>query len=174
MYPSRVTRYQYHLSLKAFFSHPSVTLSSFINLVSKVHIFIKILMYVLSHGCLLSSYKAFFHLHTWFFLSCDFTSSGCNCLFVFYVFFLWEDFCYEYCLVSHDGTCRSVWKILHTSLQVSILHPRHHSSWTGLPFLLGYFFIVGRFCIKDVTTFIILFLICRHLFFKTSLFLLFL
>ena len=29
-------------------------------------------MYVLSYGCLLSSYKAFFHLHTWFFLSCVF------------------------------------------------------------------------------------------------------
>ena len=40
-----------------------------------------------------------------------------------------------------------------TSLQVSILHLRHHSSWTGtlLPFLIGYFSIAGRICINDVT-----------------------
>ena len=54
-----------------FFSHPSVSLSSFINLVAKVTIFVKLIMYVLSHGCLLNSYKAFFHLHTW---SCHVTS----------------------------------------------------------------------------------------------------
>ena len=42
--------------------------------------------------------------------------------------------------------------ISHTSLQVSILHPRHHSSWTGilLPFLPDYFFIARRICINDV------------------------
>ena len=35
---------------------------------------------------------------------------------------------------------------LWNSLQVSILHPRYHSSWTGtlLPFLLGYFFIAWK------------------------------
>ena len=68
----------------------------------------------------------------------------------------------------HAGSCRSIWKILRTSLQVSILHPRHHSSSTGL---LGYFFIVGRLCINDVAAFIILFFIlnCRHLFYGTSL-----
>ena len=57
---------------------------------------------------------------------------------------------------------------LQTSLQVSILHPRHHSSSAGL---LGYFFIVGIFCINDVAAFILLFFIlnCRHLFFGTSL-----
>ena len=39
-----------------------------------------------------------------------------------------------------------------TSLHVSIPHPRHHYLWSGtlLPFLLGYFFIVGRVCINDV------------------------
>ena len=49
--------------------------------------------------------------------------------------------------------------------------PWHHSSWTGLPFLLSYFFMAGRFCINDVTAFIILFFVlkCRHLFFRTSL-----
>ena len=57
---------------------------------------------MLSHGCFLSSYKAFFQLHTWFFLSFEFTYNGCNFLFVFYVFFLWEASCYEYCIVSHD------------------------------------------------------------------------
>ena len=50
-------------------------------------------------------------------------------------------------------SCRSITKTLWTSLQVLILHPRHHSSWTGilLPFLVGYFFIAGRLCINDVT-----------------------
>ena len=99
----------------------------------------------------------------------------------------------------HARFCRSIWKILWTSLQVSILHPRHHSSWTGalLPFLLGYFFIAGRFCINDVAqqchitapclrplsffeSIVILFFIlyyfsnCHHLFFGTSLILIFL
>ena len=51
----------------------------------------------------------------------------------------------------HVGSCRSIWKTLKTSIQVSILHPRHRSSWTGiLPFLLGFFFIAGRLCINDV------------------------
>ena len=109
-------------------------------------------MYVLSHGCLLSSYKAFFHLHTWFFLSCVLTSSGYKCLIVVYSFFPWEASCYESCLVSHDVSIYYMME-LQTSLHVSILHPRHHSSWTGLPFILG------RFCINDVTAFIILFFI---------------
>ena len=62
----------------------------------------KLLMYVLSHGCLLSSYKAFFNLHTWVCLSCVLTSSGWKCLLVVYAFFPWEASCYESCLVSHD------------------------------------------------------------------------
>ena len=44
-------------------------------------------MYVLSHGCLLSSYNSFFHLHTWFCLSCVSTPTGCKCLFVVYAFY---------------------------------------------------------------------------------------
>ena len=46
----------------------------------------------------------------------------------------------------HVVSFRSIWKTLWTSLQVSIPHPRHHSSWTGtlLPFLLGYFFIAWK------------------------------
>ena len=167
MYPSRITGYQYPLSLKAFFSHPSVSLSSFINLVAKVHIFIKLLMYVLSHGCLLSSYKALFHFHTWFCLSCVSTPTGCKCLFVVYAFFSWEASCYESCLVSHDVSIYCMME-LRTSLHVSILHLRHHSSWIDLPFLLG------RFCTNDVDVFVILFssLNCRHLFSGTSLILL--
>ena len=150
-----------------------MSLSSFINLVAKIQIFIKLLMYVLSHGCLLSSYKAFFHLHTWLCLSCVSTPTGCKCLFVVYAFFSWEALCYEFCLVSHDVSIYCMME-LRTSLHISILHPRHHSSWTSLPFLLGYFFIAGRFCINDVTSFVILFFIlnCRHLFFGTSLILL--
>ena len=47
----------------------------------------------------------------------------------------------------------------------------HHSSWTGLPFLLSYFFMAGRFCINDFIAFIIIFFVLkfRHLFFRTSL-----
>ena len=50
------------------------------------------------------------------------------------------------CHLLHVVSWRSIWKILRTSLQVSIPHPRHHSSWTGtlLPFLLGYFFIAWK------------------------------
>ena len=163
MYPSRVTGYQDPLSLKAFL-HPSVSLSSSIGFhlqpVAKVKILIKLLMYVLSHGCLLSSYKVFFHLHTWFCLSCVSTPTAYKCLF-------------ESCLVSHNVSIYYMME-LQTSLHVSILHPRHHSSWTDLPFLLGYFFISWSFSINDVIAFIILFFIlnCRHLFFGTSLILL--
>ena len=152
-----------------------MSLSSFINLVENIKIFIKLIMYVLSHGCLLNSYKAFFHLHTWFYLLCISNPTSYKCLFIVYAFFLWESSCYESCLVPHDVSIYCMME-LWTSLHVSILHPRHHSSWTGLPFLLGYFFIAGRFCINDVAAFVILFFIlnCRHLFFKTSLILLFL
>ena len=80
-----------------------MSLSSSINLVAKVQIFIKILMYVLSHGCLLSSYKVFFHLHTWFCLSCVSTPTGCKCLF-------------ESCFVSHDVSIYGMMEIW-TSLQ---------------------------------------------------------
>ena len=106
----------------------------------------KILMYVLSHGCLLSSYKEFFNLHTWVCLSRVFTSRGCKCLFIVY------DSCYESYLVSHDVSIYCMME-LRTSLHVLILHPRHHSSWTDLPFLLGIF------CTNDVVVFIILFFI---------------
>ena len=117
-------------------------------------------MCVLSHGFLLSSYKVFSHFHTWLFLSCVLSSSG----------YWLQMSLHSLCLLSvrslvlqilpcitwyfhllHVGSCRSIWKILRTSLQVSILHPRHHSSWAGilLPFLLGYF-IAGRLYINDV------------------------
>ena len=135
MYPSRVTGYQDPLSLKAFFSHTSVNLSSFINLVAKVKIFIKLIMYVISHGCLLNSYKAFFHLHTWFFLSCVSTMTSYKCLFIVYGFFSWEALCYKSCLVSHNVSIYCMME-LWTFLHVLILHPRHHSSWTVFPFFL--------------------------------------
>ena len=67
---------------------------------------------------------------------------------------LWILPCIPQCFhLLHARSCRSIWKILWTSLQVSMLHPRHHSSWTSnlLPFLLGYFFIAGRLCINDFT-----------------------
>ena len=74
--------------------------------------FIKHIMYVLSHGCLLISYKAFFHLCTWFFLSCVLTSSGYKCLFVVYSFFPWEASCYKSCLVSHDVSIYCMMELL--------------------------------------------------------------
>ena len=60
--------------------------------------------------------------------------------------------CYESCLLSHNVSIYYMME-LRTSLHVSILHPRNHSYWIGIPFLLG------RFCINDVTAFIILFFI---------------
>ena len=71
-------------------------------------------------------------------------SSGCKCLSIFH------SLCHESCLVSHDVSIYCMME-LRTSLQVLILHPRHHSSWTGLPFLLGYFFISERLYINDVS-----------------------
>ena len=105
-------------------------------------------------GVFLSSYKVFFHLNTWFFLSCVSTPTGCKCLFIVYAFFPWEASCYKYCIVSHDFSIYYMME-LRTCLHVSILHPRHHSSWIGLPFLLGYLFIAGRFFINDVAAFVI-------------------
>ena len=102
----------------------------------------KLFLYVLSHEFLLSSYKAFFNLHTWVCISCVLTSSGWKCLFVVYAFFSWEASCYESCLLSHDVSIYCMME-LRTSLHISILHPRHHSSWIGLPFILGYFFMEG-------------------------------
>ena len=121
-------------------------------------------MYLLSHGCLLSSYKAFFHLHTWLCMSCDFTSSGCNCLFVFYVFFVWEASCYEYFLLSHDVSVyymldhvdpygrhyilpfKSQYRILDIILLEWLVLLDH----TLLRFILVFFFRAGRICINDV------------------------
>ena len=54
----------------------------------------------------------------------------------------------------HDGTMN-----LSSGLDTT---PWQHSSWTGLPFLLSYFFMAGRFCINDVTTFII-FILCLEM-----------
>ena len=152
---------------------PSSVYTCIFNLVARVKIFIKLIMYVLSHGYLLNSYKALFYFPTWFCLSCVSTPTGCKCLFVVYAFFSWETSCYETCLVSHDASIYCMME-LRTFLHVLILHPRHHSSWTGPPFLLGYFFMDVRFCINDVTAFVILFFILnyRHLFFGTSLILL--
>ena len=89
---------------------------------------------------------------------------GCKCLFIVYAS------CYESFLVSHDVSIYCMME-LRTSLHVSILHPKHHSYWT---FILGYFFMARRFCINDVTPYVILFFIlnCRYLFFRTSLILL--
>ena len=108
MYPYRITGYQDPLSwsFQKFFLHPFVSLSSSIGFhlqpVAKVKIFIKLLIHALSHGCLLSSYKAFFHLQTWFCLLCVFTCSDCKCLFIVYAFFSWESLCYKSFLVSND------------------------------------------------------------------------
>ena len=78
-------------------------------------------------------------------MSCDFTSSGYKCLFVVYALFLWEASCYKSCFLSHDVSIYCMME-LQTSLHVSILHPRHHSSWTGLPFLLGGWKVLHQWC----------------------------
>ena len=57
---------------------------------------------MLSHGYLLSSYKAFFNLSTWGYLSCVLTTIRCKCIFLVYVFFPWEALCYKSFLLSHD------------------------------------------------------------------------
>ena len=59
------------------------------------------------------------------------TPTGCKCLFVFYAFFLWKASCYESFHVSRDVSIYCMME-LRTSLHVSILHPRHHSSWTRI------------------------------------------
>ena len=77
---------------------------------------------------------------------------------------LWILLCIPRCFhLLHDGTMN-----FSSGLDTT---PWHHSSWTGIPFLLSYFFLSGRFCINDVTAFIILFFVlkCHHLFFGTSL-----
>ena len=162
-------------------------------------------MYVLSH-----SYKVFFHLHTWFYLSCVSTTTGYKFLFVVYAFFSWEASCYKCCLLSHDVSIycmldlahpygryyrlpfRSWYRILDIILLELVLFD--HSL---LPCLLVYLFIAGRLYINDVAqqchitrlslrplyffeSIVILFFILDsslnylHLFFGTSLILLFL
>ena len=115
-------------------------------------------MYVLSHGCLLNSYKAFFHLHTWLCMSCDFTSISCKCFFVDYAFSSWEASCYESCFVSHDVSIYCMME-LWTSLQVSIIRPdiillELEGSASMMSLHLSYYSLSWN---------------CRHLFFRTSL-----
>ena len=89
-------------------------------------------MYVLSHGCLLSSYKVFFHLHTWFCLSCVWTPTSCKCLFIVYAFFSWESSCYESFLVSY-------YVVIYCMLDLVDPYGRHYR----LPFR-------SRYCILDI------------------------
>ena len=93
-------------------------------------------MYLLSHRCLMNSYKAFLNLHTWVCLSCVSTSSGCKCLFVVYAFFLWEASCYESCLLSHDVAVYCMLDLVdpygryyRLPFRSSTSHSGHHSSF---------------------------------------------
>ena len=93
-------------------------------------------MYVLSHGCLLSSYKALFNLHTWVCLSCVLTSSGCKCLFVVYSLFLWEAPCYEFCRVYHNVSVYCMMDLAYPygryyglPFRYLTSHSSHHSSF---------------------------------------------
>ena len=56
---------------------------------------------------------------------------------VVHALFFREASWYKYCLVSHDVSIYCMME-LRNSLHVLILHPRHHSPWTGLLFILGY------------------------------------
>ena len=118
-------------------------------------------MYVLSHGFLLSSYKAFLHLHTWFYLSCSPTPTGCKYLFVVYALFPWEASCYESFLVFHDASIycmldmygrhyRIPLRSRHRILDIIPLDQMVLFDHSLLPFILGYFFIARRLCINDV------------------------
>ena len=86
------------------------------------------------------------------------------CLISVRILMLWILLCIPWCFhLLHDGTMN-----FSPGLDTT---PWHNSSWTSLPFILSYFFMAGRFCINDVTEYIILFFVlkCRHLFFGTSL-----
>ena len=121
-------------------------------------------MYVLSHGCLLSSDKAFFYLHTWFYLSCVLTSNGCKCLFVVYAS------CYESFLLSHDVSIFCMME-LRNSLQY-----RYCILDIILLELVFPFFLVTSSWLEGSasmmslhSSYYSLSLNCRHLFFGTSL-----
>ena len=126
------------------------------NLVAKVQIFIKLLMYVLSHGCLLISYKDFFNSSYHVYFQWLQMSLRILCLISMRSLVLRILSCIPKCFhLLHDGATNFPSRI-DTASQTSL-------------FLT--FFIAGRFCINDVTTFVILFFIlnCCHLFFRTSL-----
>ena len=90
---------------------------------SSLYVIFKLLMYVLSHGCLLSSWKAFFNFHTWVYLSCVLTFSGCKCLFVVYAF------CWH-----HSRKCLEYWRVWELTLFENIVEApfmltRMHDHW---------------------------------------------
>ena len=94
-------------------------------------------------------------LHTWFCLSWVLTSSGCTCLFIVYAFFPWESSCYGSCLVSHDVAIYCMLDLVDPYGRYYELPFRSRCRILYiilflLPFLLGDFFIVGRFCSNDV------------------------
>ena len=124
------------------FSHPSVSLSSFINLVAKVKIFIKLIMYVLSHGCLLNSYKAFLHMiiHVmWLHFQWLQMSLHSLCLLFMRILVLRFFPCIPRCFhLLHDGT-------MNFSVGLDTA-PWHHSYWTSLPFLLGGWTVLHQWC----------------------------
>ena len=171
MHPSRITGYQYPLSWNLF-AHPFVSLSSstdfHLQLCSKgsdLHQAPHVCVIPWVSSELVQVLLSFAHMILpvmWLHFQWLQLSLCILCLLSVRSLVLWILRCIPRCF--H----------LRTFLQVSILHPRHYSSWTGLPFLLNYFFIAGRFCINDVAAFVILFFLlnCHHLFFKTSLILL--
>ena len=163
MYLSRVTRYQDPLSWKCsslthlWACHP---LYDFIfNLVAKVKIFINIGDIQAPHVCvipwvsskLVQGLLSFSHMiPPVMYLKSHWMQMYLRSLCLLSVrslllrIFPFIPRCFH---LLHVGSCKSIWKTLRTSLQVLILHPRHHYLWSGtlLPFLLGYFFIFGRF-----------------------------
>ena len=162
MYPSRVTGYQDPLSFESILLTPICELVILYQPCSKGSY-----LHQAPHVCvipwvsseLVQGLLSFAHM----ILPIMCIYRGYKCLFIVYAS------CCESFLVSHDVSIYCMME-LRNFLYRSILHPRHHSSWTGLSF------VVGRFCINDVTAFIILFFIlnCCYLFFGTSLILLFL
>ena len=130
MYPSGSldTKILYLEPFQKFFSHPSVSLSSSIGFhpqpcskglrSSLLYVISKLLIYVLSHGCLLSLYKALFNLHKSLIVMClDFQwlqmSLRSLCLLFVRSLVLRIFPCIlRCCHLLHVGYYRSIWKTL--------------------------------------------------------------
>ena len=139
MYPSRFIRYQYLEPFQKFFLHPSMSLSSSIGFhlqpcskgwdLHQAH-HVCVIPWVSSELVqgLLSIENMIMHVMC---LNSHWLQMSLYSLFLLSLRILMLQIfpCIPLCLhLLHVGSCRSIWKTLQNSLQVSKLHPRHHSS----------------------------------------------